>query len=78
MCKYGLRSYSEPFDWLITVNFQWVLHYMMNDFCDFLKKENLELYERNPTQFREKEFRYFSIKPKVRLVFYVLLVVRQK
>lgn len=54
MSKYGLRSYSGPFDWLITDDFQWVLHYIKNDFEDFLQRENLEIYNNNPKQFREK------------------------
>jgi hypothetical protein len=64
MSKYGLRSYSAPFDWLITSNFQWVLHYMMNDFSDFLQKNNLEIHDNNPRQFREKNSGFIFIHDK--------------
>jgi len=55
MDKYGLRSFSGPFDWLVTPNFQWVLHYMNTDFNDFLLQENLERYYENPNHFRDKQ-----------------------
>lgn len=51
MAKYGLRSYSGVFDWLITYDFKWVLHYMENDFCDFMLKENLVRYENSFNMF---------------------------
>ncbi len=54
MGKYGLRSFSAPFDWLITSDFNWVLHYIETDFKDFLLKENLETYNENFYNFREK------------------------
>jgi hypothetical protein len=44
MAKYGLRSWSGPFDWLITMNLGWVLHYIENNFEDFLLYENIEEY----------------------------------
>lgn len=55
MAKYGLRGWSGPFDWLVTGSLQWVLHYMENDFEDFLKKENLERNKDNPKAFTDKE-----------------------
>lgn len=42
MSKYGLRSFSGPFDWVITRRFDMVLHYLENDFEDFLEKSKLE------------------------------------
>ncbi len=55
MEKYGLRSWSGPFDWLVTDSLQWVLHYMETDFENFLKKENLERCQENPRAFAEKK-----------------------
>lgn len=54
MSKYGLRSSSGPFDWLVTDSLQWVLHYMENDFEDFLLKDNLERMAEYPKAFRDK------------------------
>lgn len=54
MAKFGLRSWSGVFDWLITDDFQWVLYYIENDFAGFFEKENLERYSDDPTKFREK------------------------
>ena len=38
MSKYGLRSWSGPFDWLVTESLEWVLHFIEKDFEDFLEK----------------------------------------
>lgn len=54
MSKYGLRSWSGPFDWLVTDSLQWVLHYMENEFKDFLLKDNLERMAEYPKAFRDK------------------------
>lgn len=54
MSKYGLRSWSGPFDWLVTDSLQWVLHYMENDFEDFLLRDNLERIDEYPKAFRDK------------------------
>ena len=55
MSKYGLRSFSGVFDWLITPDFGWVLHYIETDFKDFLLQENLERYDEYPLHFRYKQ-----------------------
>lgn len=55
MSKYGLRSFSGVFDWLITPDFGWVLHYIETDFKDFLLQENLERYDEYPLHFRDKQ-----------------------
>lgn len=55
MSKYGLRSFSGVFDWLITPDFSWVLHYMETDFKDFLLQENLERFDDYPLHFRDKK-----------------------
>lgn len=55
MEKYGLRSFSAPFDWLVTRNFNWVLQYLETDFSGFLLRENLEQYGEYPNYFREKQ-----------------------
>lgn len=55
MSKYGLRSYSSPFDWLITPDFSWVLYHIETGFKNFLLQENLEMYDENPNHFRDKQ-----------------------
>ncbi len=45
MAKYGMRAFSAPFDWLITADFKWVIHYMETDFKDFLLRKNLKHYD---------------------------------
>ncbi|MCM1233277.1 MAG: papain-like cysteine peptidase [Ruminococcus flavefaciens] len=55
MSKYGLRSWSGPFDWLVTSNFEWIVHYLENDFKDFLQKENLECIDGYTEKFRDRE-----------------------
>lgn len=53
MSKFGLRSWSGVFDWLVTGNLQWVLYYMEKDFEGFLEKENLEIFPDNPKRFKD-------------------------
>lgn len=43
LSKLGLRSFSGPFDWYISSDFEGVLSCLENDFEDFLKKDNLEI-----------------------------------
>lgn len=47
MSKYGLRSWAGPFDWLITFDFKWILHFMENDFEDFLPRKHLKHLDGN-------------------------------
>lgn len=56
MSKYGLRSCSGPFDWLITPDFSYVLYHIETDFKNFLLQENLEMYDENPKHFRDKQY----------------------
>lgn len=42
MSKFGLRSWSGPFDWIVSINFKQVMYFMENNFEGFLLKENLE------------------------------------
>ena len=55
MSKYGLRSCSSPFDWLITSDFSWVLYHINTDFKDFLLQENLESYDEYQNHFLDKQ-----------------------
>lgn len=55
MSQYGLRSFSGPFDWLITADFSWVLHYIETGFEDFLLRDNLERYDDYENHFRDKQ-----------------------
>ena len=41
MSKYGLRNGSFLFDWLGTPRFESVIHFIENEFSDFLLKENI-------------------------------------
>lgn len=55
MSRYGLRSFSGVFDWLITPNFGSVLHCIETNFEDFLLQENLERYDDNDNHFLDKK-----------------------
>ncbi len=55
MSKYGLRSWSGPFDWLVSNDFEWILHYLENDFADFLLRENLDRWNGYAGKFRDKK-----------------------
>lgn len=55
MSKYGLRSFSGPFDWLYTPELSWVLHYIETDFKDFLLQKNLEGLDDNSNHFQDKQ-----------------------
>ncbi len=56
MSKYGLRSWSGVFDWLVTPNFNMVLHLMEQNFKGFMLKENLENLSDNKNIFQDKKF----------------------
>lgn len=60
MAKWGLRSWSGPFDWLTTSSFRWVLQCLEMDFRDFLKRENLVHIKDEPRGFMDRVngFRY--------------------
>lgn len=47
MGAYGLRSWSGPFDWLVTRDLDKVLQYIENDFEGFLTLSNLEPISEN-------------------------------
>lgn len=54
--RIGLRSYSLPFDWLITEDFKVVLSLIENNFERFLQEENLEQEkEVNPKYYYETD-----------------------
>lgn len=53
--KYGLRSFSGPFDWLVSDSLEWVFHYMNNNFQDFFMLDNLESYQNNFNKCRDRE-----------------------
>ena len=64
MAKYGLRSWSGPFDWLITRSLKWILYFMDNDFEGFLEKGNLECLEDDPRTFKDRESGFCYIHDK--------------
>ncbi len=53
MGKHGLRSYSYPFDWAFSLDFEEVIRYIETGFSDFLQRENLE--QTSETAFRDKK-----------------------
>lgn len=56
MAKYGLRSFSGPFDWIASEDFSCLLNMLNTGFTNFLQLENLEPNEeRNPKSFRDKK-----------------------
>ncbi len=50
LAKLNLRACSGPFDWLTNANFQQRFELMLNDFSNFLNKDDLHLMPK-PTQF---------------------------
>ena len=62
MAKQGLRAFSGPFDWLITKNLEYVLHFIENDFDKFLLYENLAKYAHPniPTAFFDKSCNFIG------------------
>lgn len=64
MSKYGLRSFSGPFDWLVTDDLSWVLHYIQTEFKDFLRCDNLEPYQDYRKKFCEKDSGFIFIHEK--------------
>ena len=56
MAKYGLRSWSGVFDWLITPELKNVLYFIESDFENFLKADNLEILPYNSTIFKDKKY----------------------
>lgn len=60
MEKWGIRSWSGPFDWLITYSLKEVLHCLETYFTEFLLKENLTVMENGQKGFLDIKngFRY--------------------
>lgn len=57
MSKYGLRTFSGPFDWLVTEDFSWVLRFIESNFDGFLHRKNLERYsEKQEQKQKQKQF----------------------
>ena len=48
MAKYHLRSYAGPFDWITLCDYKTRMEYILNDFENFLNKEDLEFIPRPP------------------------------
>lgn len=55
MSGYGLRSWSGPFDWLISGSLEWVMYYIEHDFQGFLEKEYLERWSKDSQKFINRE-----------------------
>ena len=53
--KHGFRSFSGPFDWENS-EYEGVLHFIDDDFSDFLLPENLEVDNSSPEKFFDKKY----------------------
>ena len=53
--KCGFRSFSGPFDWENS-EYEGVLHFIDDDFSDFLLPENLEVDNSSPEKFFDKKY----------------------
>ena len=58
LSKLGLRNFSGPFDWYFS-DFDSVINQIDNEFIDFMKKENLEIIENKPAEFRDKKYNFY-------------------
>jgi len=55
LSRYGLRSFSGPFDWCFS-DFYGVIHFLETDFSDFLNMDNLEIVEEKPNEFKDIKY----------------------
>ncbi len=55
MAKYGLRSFSGPFDWYFS-EYSGVIQQIKTGFSDFLKRENLDTRSDKPRRFFDKKY----------------------
>lgn len=55
MSKYGLRSFSGPFDWYYS-NFKGVIHFLETDFEDYLQRDNLRRVEEKNKDFKDVKY----------------------
>ena len=60
MIKYGLRSWSGPFDWYFS-NFEGVLRTIENNFSDFFNFENLQVSATDKTKFKDTKYGFFMV-----------------
>ena len=58
LSRLGCRSFSGPFDWLIS-QYWAVLDQIEHDFEDFLTQENHEIVEDRDHVFRDKKYEFF-------------------
>lgn len=58
LSKLGLRNFSGPFDWYFS-DFDSVINQIDSEFIDFMKKENIEVIENKPTEFRDKKYNFY-------------------
>ncbi|MCI8504651.1 MAG: hypothetical protein HFI67_00490 [Lachnospiraceae bacterium] len=60
LSKLGLRNFSGPFDWYFS-DFDSVITQIDNEFTDFMIKENLEIIENRPTEFKDKKYNFYCV-----------------
>lgn len=56
--RYGLRSFSGPFDWCMS-EFKGVIQCIEDEFKGILKIDNLEAVESNPLYFRDRKYGFY-------------------
>lgn len=54
----GLRNFSGPFDWYFS-DFDSVIRQIDDEFIDFMRKENLEVIDDKPKEFRDKKYDFY-------------------
>ena len=65
MSRFGLRSYSGPFDWLtmpltMDTDFQRRIECILNDFSDFWNPMDFKFLPKNPTVFNDENCNYYE------------------
>ena len=58
--RFGLQDYSYPFDWLTKFPFDNRINFLLNDFNDFLNKENLHKIEKPKDKETDSKCDYYE------------------
>ncbi len=59
LTKFNLRRSSYPFDWLTIAPFNVRIELLLNDFNNFILKENLEFVAKNPNEVNDSHCDYY-------------------
>ncbi|MCF7758358.1 papain-like cysteine peptidase [Paenibacillus xylanexedens] len=55
LAKNGFRSFSGPFDWCFS-EYESVLHFIENDFKDFMSIDNIKTIDEKPEEFKDLKY----------------------